>query len=205
LTNYPEGQVEMMEAVNNPEDPSAGTRSVPFGRELWIEQDDFREAPPKGYHRLYPGNEVRLRYGYIIKCHDFVKDPATGEILEIHCTYDPQTRSGQQTRKVKSTIHWVSAAHSIPIEARLYDKLFTVENPNETPEGLDFTVFVNPKSLEIVAGQAEPSVANAPCGNRYQFERLGYFCVDKSSTSGRLVFNRTVELRDTWAKIQKQL
>jgi glutaminyl-tRNA synthetase len=205
LTNYPEGQVEMMEAVNNPEDPSAGTRSVPFGRELWIEQDDFREAPPKGYHRLYPGNEVRLRYGYIIKCHDFVKDPATGEISEIHCTYDRETRSGQQTRKVKSTIHWVSAAHSIPIEARLYDKLFTVENPNETPEGQDFTLFLNPKSLEIVAGQAEPSLANAPYGDRYQFERLGYFCVDKSSTRGRLVFNRTVELRDTWAKIQKQL
>jgi glutaminyl-tRNA synthetase len=205
LTNYPEGQVEMMEAVNNPEDSSAGTRSVPFGRELWIEQDDFREAPPKGYHRLYPRNEVRLRYGYIIKCHDFVKDPATGEISEIHCTYDPETRSGQQTRKVKSTIHWVSAAHSIPIEARLYEKLFTVENPNETPEGQDFTVFLNPKSLEIVTGQAEPSVANAPCGSRYQFERLGYFCVDKSSTGGRLIFNRTVELRDTWAKVQKQL
>lgn len=205
LTNYPEGLVEMMEAVNNPEDPSAGTRSVPFGRELWIEQDDFREAPPKGYHRLYPGNEVRLRYGYIIKCHDFVKDPATGEISEIHCTYDPQTRSGQQTRKVKSTIHWVSAAHSIPIEARLYDKLFTVENPNETPEGLDFTVFLNPKSLEIVGGQAEPSLANSLCGDRYQFERLGYFCADKSSTRERLIFNRTVELRDTWAKIQKQL
>ena len=204
LTNYPEGQVEMMEAVNNPEDPSAGTRSVPFSRELWIEQDDFRESPPKGYHRLYPGNEVRLRYGYIIKCHDFVKDPETGEISEIHCTYDPETRSGQQTRKVKSTIHWVSAAHSIPIEARLYDKLFTVEDPNETPEGQDFTVFLNPKSLEVVTGQAEPSVANAPCGSRYQFERLGYFCVDKSSTPGRLVFNRTVELRDTWAKIEQR-
>ncbi|HLH31942.1 MAG TPA: glutamine--tRNA ligase, partial [Terriglobia bacterium] len=204
LTNYPEGQVEMMEAVNNPEDPSAGTRSVPFARELWIEQDDFRETPPKGYHRLYPGNEVRLRYGYIIKCHDFVKDPATCEISEIHCTYDPETRSGKQTRKVKSTIHWVSAAHSIPIQARLYDKLFTAENPNDAPEGLDFTAFLNPKSLEIVSGQAEPSLANAHCGDRYQFERLGYFCVDKSSTRERLVFNRTVELRDTWAKIQKQ-
>ena len=205
LTNYPEGQVEMMDAINNPEDPSAGTRSVPFGRELWIEQDDFREAPPKGYHRLYPGNEVRLRYGYIIKCHDFVKDPVTGEISEIHCTYDPETRSGRQTRKVKSTIHWVSAAHSVPVEARLYEKLFTVENPNETPEGQDFTVFLNPRSLDVVTGQAEPSVANAACGSRYQFERLGYFCVDKSSTRGRLIFNRTVELRDTWAKLQKQL
>src|SRR4051794_12341051 len=135
LTNYPEGQVEFVDAVNNPEDTSAGTRPVPFSRELWIEREDFREAPPKGYHRLYPGNEVRLRYGYIIKCQNAVKDPVTGEITEIHCTYDPQTRSGQQTRKVKSTIHWVSAAEAIPVEIRLYDKLFTVENPNEAPEG----------------------------------------------------------------------
>src|SRR5918911_1279971 len=149
LTNYPEGQVEFVEAVNNPEDVSAGTRSVPFSRELWIEQEDFRETPPKGYHRLYPGNEVRLRYGYIIKCHDFVKDPATGEITEIHCTYDAETHSGQQTRKVKSTIHWVSAAEAIPVEVRLYDKLFTAENPNETPEGQDFTMYLNPKSLEV--------------------------------------------------------
>jgi glutaminyl-tRNA synthetase len=205
LTNYPEGQVEWMEAVNNPEDATAGTRSVPFSRELWIEQDDFRETPPKGYHRLYPGNEVRLRYGYIIKCHDVVKDPATGEITEVHCTYDPETRSGQHTRKVKSTIHWISAAHAVPIEVRLYDKLFTVENPNETPEGADFTTFINPKSLDVVAGKAEPSLKNARPGDRYQFERLGYFCADKSSTGEKLVFNRTVELRDTWAKLQKQL
>jgi glutaminyl-tRNA synthetase len=205
LTNYPEGQVEMMEAINNPEDASAGTRSVPFSRELWIEQDDFREVPPKGYHRLYPGNEVRLRYGYIIKCHDVVKDPVTGEITEIHCTYDPETRSGQPTRKVKSTIHWVSAAEAIPVEIRLYDKLFTVENPNDAPEGQDATMYLNPKSLEIVHGKAEPSLANARPGDRYQFERLGYFCADKSSTAERLVFNRTVELRDTWAKVQKQL
>ena len=205
LTNYPEGQVEFVEAVNNPEDADAGTRSVPFGRELWIDQEDFREAPPKGYHRLYPGNEVRLRYGYIIKCHDFVKDPATGEITEIHCTYDPETRSGQQTRKVKSTIHWVSAAEAIPVEVRLYDKLFTAENPNETPEGQDFTMYLNPKSLEVVQGKAEPSLASARPGDRYQFERLGYFCVDKSSTAERLVFNRTAELRDTWAKLQKRL
>jgi glutaminyl-tRNA synthetase len=204
LTNYPEGQVESMEAVNNPEDESAGTRSVPFSRELWIERDDFREVPPKGYHRLYPGNEVRLRYGYIIKCQQAVKDSVTGEITEIHCTYDPETRSGQQTRKVKSTIHWVSAAHAVPIETRLYDKLFTVENPNEAPEGKDFTVFLNPNSLEVVQGKAEPSLANARPGDRYQFERLGYFCVDKPSAPGRLLFNRTVELRDTWAKIQKQ-
>ena len=205
LTNYPEGQVEFMEAVNNPEDANAGTRSVPFGRELWIEQDDFRETPPKGYHRLYPGNEVRLRYGYIVKCHDFVKDPATGEITEIHCTYDPETRSGQATRKVKSTIHWVAAAQAIPIEVRLYEKLFTAENPNETPEGQDFTMHLNPKSLEVVQGKAEPSLASARPGDRYQFERLGYFCVDKSSTTQRLVFNRTAELRDTWAKLQKRL
>jgi len=204
ITNYPEGKVEMMEAVNNPEDAAAGTRSVPFSRELWIEQDDFRETPPKGYYRLYPGNEVRLRYGYIIKCHDVVKDPVSGEITEIHCTYDPETRTGQQTRKVKSTIHWVSAAHAVPIEARLYDKLFTVENPNETPEGADFTVFLNPKSLEVVHGRAEPSLGEAQPGARYQFERLGYFCVDQASTAERLVFNRTVELRDTWAKLQKQ-
>jgi glutaminyl-tRNA synthetase len=205
LTNYPEGQVEFLEAVNNPEDANAGKRSVPFGGELWIDQEDFREEPPKGYHRLYPGNEVRLRYGYIIKCHDFVKDPATGEITEIRCTYDPQTRSGQQARKVKSTIHWVSAAEAIPVEVRLYDKLFTAENPNETPEGQDFTMYLNPKSLEVVEGKAEPSLASARPGDRYQFERLGYFCVDKSSKAERPVFNRTAELRDTWAKLQKRL
>jgi glutaminyl-tRNA synthetase len=205
LTNYPEGQVEMMDAVNNPEDATAGTRSVPFSRELWIEEEDFRETPPKGYHRLYPGNEVRLRYAYIIKCHDVVKDPVTGKITEVHCTYDPQTRSGQETRKIKSTIHWISAAHAIPVEARMYEKLFTVENPNETPEGSDFTMFLNPKSLEVLHGKAEPSVKDARPGDRYQFERLGYFCTDKSSTVERLVFNRTVELRDTWAKLQKQL
>ena len=204
LTNYPEGEVEYVEAVNNPEDASAGARTLPFGRELWIEQEDFRETPPKGYYRLYPGNEVRLRYGYIIKCHDVVKDPATGEIKEVHCTYDPETRSGQQTRKVKSTIHWVSAAEAIPVEVRLYEKLFTVENPNESPEGADFTMYLNPKSLEIVHGKAEPSLAKAQSGDRYQFERLGYFCADKLTDAARLVFNRTVELRDTWAKIQKQ-
>jgi glutaminyl-tRNA synthetase len=204
LTNYPEGQVELKDAINNPENPDAGTRSVPFGRELWIEQDDFREVPPKGYHRLYPGNEARLRYGYIIKCENVVKDPATGEVTEIHCTYDPQTGSGQKTRKVKSTIHWVSAAQAIPVEVRVYDKLFTAENPNETPEGQDFTTHLNPQSLEVVHGKAEPSLASAQPGDRYQFERLGYFCVDKSSKAERLVFNRTVELRDTWARLQKR-
>jgi len=205
ITNYPEGQVEMLDAVNNPEDESAGTRSVPFSRELWIEEDDFRETPPKGYYRLYPGNEVRLRYGYVIKCTEVVKDPDTGNITEVHCEYDPQTRSGQHTRKVKSTIHWISAAHAVPIEVRLYDKLFTALNPNETPEGSDFTMFINPKSLEVVHGKAEPSVAEARPGDRFQFERLGYFCADKSLTPERLVFNRTVELRDTWAKLQKKL
>jgi glutaminyl-tRNA synthetase len=205
LTNYPEGEGEFLEAVNNPEDPDAGTRSVRFGRELWVERDDFREEPPKGYHRLYPGNEVRLRYGYIIKCDHVVKDPATGEVTEIHCTYDPETRSGKQTRRVKSTIHWVSAAEAIPVEVRLYDRLFTAENPNEAPEGKDFTMYLNPNSLEVVEGKAEPSLASAGPGDRYQFERLGYFCAEKTSTVERLVFNRTVELRDAWAKLQKRM
>ncbi len=204
LTNYPEGQVEQLEAINNPEDPTAGKRSVPFSRELWIEQDDFREVPPKGYHRLYPGNEARLRYGYIIKCNDVIKDPVTGEVTEIHCTYDAATRSGGESRKVKSTIHWVSAAHAVPVEVNLYDKLFHVENPNVTPEGQDFTVHLNPNSLQTVQAWAEPSVAEAKPGDRYQFERLAYFCADKTSTAEKLIFNRTVELRDTWAKVQKK-
>ena len=204
LTNYPEDQVEMREAVNNPEDEGAGTRSVPFSRELWIEQDDFKEEPPKRYHRLHPGNEVRLRYGYIIRCNEVVKDPVTGEVTEIHCTYDPETSSGQTTRKVKSTIHWVSAARAIPVEIRLYDKLFTAENPNETPEGQDFATHLNPESLQVIHGKAEPALETAQPGDRYQFERMGYFCADKSSTAERLVFNRTVELRDTWARLQKR-
>jgi glutaminyl-tRNA synthetase len=205
LTNYPEAQVEFVDAINNPEDASAGTRSVPFSRELWIEQEDFRESPSKGYHRLYPGNEVRLRYAYIIKCHDVVKDPDTGDITEIHCTYDPETRSGQQTRKVKSTIHWVSAADTIPVAVRLYEKLFAVENPNHVPEDGDLAMHLNPNSLELVQGKAEASLAKAKPGDRYQFERLGYFCADKGSSADRLVFNRTVELRDTWAKLQKKI
>ena len=205
LTNYPEGQVEFVEGINNPEDASAGTRSVPFTRELWIEQDDFRESPPKGYYRLYPGNEVRLRYGYIIKCHSVVKDPVTGEVTEVHCTYDPETRSGQHTRKVKATIHWVSVAQAIPVEARLYEKLFTAENPNNVPEDGDFTMYLNPRSLEVVEAKAELWLAKAKPGDRYQFERLGYFCADKDSSTERLVFNRTVELRDTWAKLQKKI
>jgi glutaminyl-tRNA synthetase len=204
VTNYPEGQVEFVDAINNPEDVSAGTRSVPFSRELWIEQEDFRESPPKGYYRLYPGNEVRLRYAYIVKCHNVVKDPNTGEVIEIHCTYDPETRSGQHTRKVKSAIHWVSAAEAISVEVRLYGKLFTVENPNDVPEEGDFAMHLNPVPLEIVQGRAEASLAQAKPGYRCQFERLGYFCADKHSRADRLVFNRTAELRDTWAKVQKK-
>jgi glutaminyl-tRNA synthetase len=208
IENYPEGQVEELEAVNNPEDPSMGTRQVPFSRELYIEQEDFRENPPKKYHRLYPGNEVRLRYAYIIKCTGVVKDPKTGEIVEVRCTYDPATKSGsgQEGKKVKGTIHWVSAAQAIPAEVRLYDHLFTKPNPDEVEEGQDFTVNINPNSLETLSSsRLEPSLASAAPGNFYQFERQGYFCVDnKDSSSNHLVFNRTVTLRDTWAKIEKK-
>jgi len=194
-----------MEAVNNPEDAAAGTRKVPFSRVLYIEQDDFREHPPKQYFRLSPGCEVRLRYGYFITCTSAVKN-AAGEVVEIHCTYDPATRGGNAPdgRKVKSTIHWVSAAHAVDAEVRLYDNLFSVENPNDVPEGRDFTMHLNPNSLEILSGcKLEPGLGSAALGARYQFERLGYFCVDKDSTPGRLVFNRTAALRDTWAKIEK--
>jgi glutaminyl-tRNA synthetase len=206
IDNYPEGQVEEMEAVNNPEDPSAGTRKVPFSRVLYIEQDDFREVPPKGYFRLSPGREVRLRYGYLVTSTSVVKDNA-GEVVEVHCTYDPATRGGNTPdgRKVKSTIHWVSAAHAIDAEVRLYDNLFVKENPNEVSEGQDFTANLNPHSLDVVSyAKLEPSLASAAPGSRYQFERLGYFCVDPDSSSGKLVFNRTVALKDTWAKIEKR-
>jgi glutaminyl-tRNA synthetase len=206
IDNYPEGQVEEMEAVNNPEDPSAGTRRVPFSRVLSIEQDDFREDPPKQYYRLSPGREVRLRYGYFVTCTHAVKNQA-GEVVEIHCTYDPATRGGNAPdgRKVKSTIHWVSAAHSIDAEVRLYDNLFTKEDPNQTEEGQDFIANLNPHSLEVVAGaKLEPSLAGAAAGSRYQFERLGYFAVDSDSSAARLVFNRTVGLKDAWAKIEKR-
>jgi glutaminyl-tRNA synthetase len=206
IENYPEGQVEQMEAVNNPEDPSAGTRKVPFSRELYIEQEDFREDPPKKYFRLYPGNEVRLRYAYIVKCTGVVKDK-NGEIIEVRCTYDPATRSGvgQEGKKVKGTIHWVSAAQAIPAEVRLYDYLFSKPNPDEVEDGQDFTVNINPNSLEtLTACRLEPSLASAAPGQRYQFERQGYFCVDtKDSSAKHLVFNRTATLRDTWAKIEK--
>jgi len=206
IDNYPEGQVESMEAVNNPEDPGAGTRPVPFSRVLYIEQDDFREDPPKQYFRLSPGREVRLRYGYFITCTGVVKNDQ-GEVIEVHCTYDPATRGGNAPdgRKVKSTIHWVSATHAIDAEVRLYETLFTRENPNEVAEGGDFTDNLNPKSLEVLtAAKLEPSVNGAPAGTRYQFERLGYFAVDPDSAGSKLVFNRTVGLKDTWAKIEKR-
>ena len=206
VDNYPEGQVDQMEAINNPEDASAGTRTVPFSRVLYIEQDDFREDPPKQYFRLSPGREVRLRYGYFVTCTNVVKDSA-GNVIEIHCTYDPATRGGNAPdgRKVKSTIHWVSAMHAIDAEVRLYDTLFTSENPSDVPEGMDFTANLNPHSLEIINNaKLEPGLKAAAPGSRYQFERLGYFSVDPDSTPDKPVFNRTVQLRDTWAKIEKK-
>jgi len=205
LVNYPEGQVEELEAVNNPEDPGMGTRKVPFSRRLYIEQEDFREEPPKGYYRLAPGREVRLRYAYFIKCVDVVKDEA-GRVVELRCTYDPATRGGDAPdgRKVKSTLHWVSAAHALPAEVRMYDRLFVKENPEEVPEGADFTVNLNPRSLDVLSRcWVEPCLAGAAPGSRHQFERQGYFCVDPDSTAGRLVFNLTVPLRDSWAKVEK--
>ncbi len=206
LENYPEGQVEELEAVNNPEDPNAGTRKVPFSRELYIEQDDFREEPPKGFFRLSPGKEVRLRYAYIIKCTEVVKDPSTGEVREVRCTFDPETKSGsaQSKRKVKATIHWVSAAHALGAEVRLYDHLFSVEDPDDVPEGVDWLANMNPQSLErLTSCHVEPCLANSKPGDRYQFERLGYFCVDRESTGKMKVFNRSVTLRDAWAKVGK--
>ncbi len=206
IDNYPEGQVEQMEAVNNPEDAEMGTRAVPFSRVLYIEQDDFREDPPKQYFRLAPGREVRLRYGYFVTCISVVKD-AAGQVTEIHCTYDPATRGGNAPdgRKVKSTIHWVSAEHAVDAEVRLYDTLFTREDPNQVEEGQDFTANLNPNSLEVVNGaKLEPSLLGAKPGAGYQFERLGYFSVDPDTTPEKLVFNRTVALRDTWAKIEKK-
>jgi glutaminyl-tRNA synthetase len=206
IDNYPADQVEEMDAVNNPEDSSAGTRKVPFSRELYIEQDDFREVPPKGYYRLSPGREVRLRYGYLITAKSVVKNEK-GEVMEVHCTYDPATRGGNTPdgRKVKSTIHWVSAAHAIDAEVRIYENLFTKENPSELEEGEDFTANLNPNSLEVIAdAKVEPSLAKAAVGERFQFERLGYFCVDLDSKAGKPVFNRTVALKDTWAKFEKK-
>ena len=206
IDNYPEGQEEELEAVNNPEDPGAGTRKVPFSQTVYIEQDDFREIPPKKFFRLAPGQEVRLRYAYIIKCVGVVKDERTGEVVELHCTYDPQTKSGssQEGRKVKGTVHWVSAAHALRAEVRLYDPLFTQPDPGNVPEGQDVSSILNPHSLERLSGcLLEPSLAGAAPGSRYQFERQGYFCVDSDSSADKLVFNRTVPLRDSWAKIEK--
>jgi glutaminyl-tRNA synthetase len=206
IDNYPDGQVEQMDAVNNPEDESMGSRKVPFSRVLYIEQEDFREDPPKQYFRLAPGREVRLRYAYFVTCISVVKD-ASGQVTEIHCTYDPATRGGNAPdgRKVKSTIHWVSAEHAIDAEVRLYDTLFTREDPNQVDEGHEFTENLNPQSLEVVSGaKLEPSLRGAAPGTGYQFERLGYFSVDPDSLPDKLVFNRTVALRDTWAKIEKK-
>jgi len=206
IDNYPEDQVEELQAVNNPEDPAAGTRPVPFSRVLYIEQDDFREDPPKKYYRLAPGREVRLRYAYFVRCVDVVKDPQTGKVVELHCTYDPATRGGDAPdgRKVKATLHWVSAAHALEAEVRLYDHLFTRPDPENTAEGEDFKDFINPESMVVLPRCfVEPSLAAAKPGERFQFERLGYFCVDPDSTPERLVFNRTVSLKDTWAKIEK--
>ena len=207
IDNYPEGQVDELDAVNNPEDPSMGTRKVSFSREIYIEQDDFREEPPKGFFRLSPGHEVRLRYAYIVKCIGVVKDSQTGEIKEIHCTYDPETKSGssRSSRKVKATIHWLSAPHAVSAEVRLYEQLFTKEDPDDAPQGLDWTANLNSQSLERLTDcRVEPFLTNAKAGERYQFERLGYFCVDSvDSSPGHLVFNRAVTLRDTWAKIER--
>lgn len=202
IENYPEGAVEELEAVNNPEDPGMGTRLIPFSRVVYIEQDDFREDPPKKFYRLTPGQEVRLRYAYIIKCTGVIKDDRTGEIIEVRCTYDRSTRGGssQEGRKVKGTLHWVSAAHALEAEVRLYESLFDPDQ-DRSP---DTSPAVNPNSMERVAGcLVEPSLAGAQAGNRYQFERQGYFCVDPDSRTGNLIFNRTVPLRDTWAKIEK--
>jgi glutaminyl-tRNA synthetase len=207
IENYPEDKVEEMDCVNNPEDPAAGTRKVPFSRVLYIEEEDFREEPPKKYYRLAPGREVRLRYAYFIKCVGVVKDEKTGEVVEVRCTYDPETRGGDAPdgRKVKATLHWVSAAQALQAEVRLYDHLFTKQDPTEDKDGKDFKAHLNPHSLTTLTScRAEPSLGAAAPGSRFQFERQGYFCVDsKDSRPDRLVFNRTVTLRDTWAKIQK--
>jgi glutaminyl-tRNA synthetase len=208
IENYPDDEVEELEAINNPEDPAMGTRMVPFSRVLYIERDDFREDPPKKWFRLAPGREVRLRYGYYITCVDMVKDKQTGEVIELRCTYDPATKGGWSPdgRKVKGTLHWVSAAHAIEAEVRLYDYLFLQSSPEEGEEGSDFKSNINQDSLEVLPScRLEPSLAGATPGSRYQFERLGYFCLDPDSSVEKLIFNRTVTLRDTWAKIEKKM
>jgi glutaminyl-tRNA synthetase len=207
IDNYPDDKVEEFDAVNNPEDPKAGTRKVPFSKVLYIEQEDFREVPPPKYFRLAPGREVRLRYAYLITCVGVKKDEKTGEVIEVHCTYDPATRGGDAPdgRKVQSTMHWVSAKHAIEAEARLYDHLFTKENPLDVEEGGDYKQYLNPNSIEVLKScRVEPSLANAKPGGLYQFERMGYFCVDPDTAPQKPIFNRTVTLRDEWAKIQKK-
>ena len=207
ITNYPEGRVEEMEAINNPEDPAAGSRKVPFSREIFIDADDFRENPPPKYFRLAPGREVRLRYGYIIRCTDYVSDPVTGKVKEIHCTYDPETRGGYAPdgRKVQGTIHWVSAAHALDAKIRIYDRLFTEINPNKVEEGKSFLDLLNPNSCTVLHNcKIEPGLAGSQPGDKFQFERKGFFCVDPDSRPGALVFNQTVSLRDSWAKIEQK-
>jgi glutaminyl-tRNA synthetase len=206
IDNYPEYQVDEMDAVNNPEDESAGSRKIPFARVLYIEQDDFREVPPPKYFRLSPGREVRLRYGYFVTCTSVVKNDK-GEVIEVHCTYDPASKGGNSPdgRKVKSTIHWVSAAHAADAEVRIYENLFTKENPSDVELGKDVLDSLNPNSLEIISdAKVEPSLASAAPGTRYQFERLGYFCADPDSKPGKPVFNRTVALKDAWARVEKK-
>jgi glutaminyl-tRNA synthetase len=208
IENYPEDLVEDMEAVNNPEDPAMGTRKVPFSRVLYIERDDFHENPPKQFYRLAPGREVRLRYAFFIKCTGVVKDDTTGEIIELRCTYDPTTRGGDAPdgRKVKATLHWVSASHALDVEARLYDHLFTSADPGDVPEGVDWKSLINPASLRTLQScKAEPVLKDCAPLDKYQLERVGYFCVDPDSSPEKLIFNRTVTLRDTWAKIQKSI
>jgi glutaminyl-tRNA synthetase len=206
IDNYPEDQVDELDAVNNPEDESAGTRKVPFSKVIYIEQQDFMEDPPKKFFRLSIGREVRLRYAYFITCNSAVKDD-DGNVVELHCTYDPETRGGDSPdgRKVKATLHWVSAAHALDAEIRLYDHLFTKENPSDVGEDEDWLEGMNPDSLEVLDGcKVEPSLAGSPAGARVQFERQGYFCIDQDTTQDKMVINRTLSLRDTWAKIQKQ-
>jgi len=206
IDNYPEGEGEFVEVANNPENAAAGMRQVPFSREIYIEQDDFREVPPPKYYRLSPGKEVRLRNAYFITAHKVVKD-AAGNVVEVHCTYDPASRGGNSPdgRKVKSTIHWVSTKHAVSAEVRLYEKLFTKSDPNDYAEGGSFLDNLNPDSLEVIAdAKLEPSLAEARVGEPFQFERVGYFCLDPESANGKLVFNRTLSLKDSWAKIEKK-
>jgi glutaminyl-tRNA synthetase len=202
IDNYPEGQEEFMEAVNNPEHPEAGTRKMPFSKALYIEREDFMENPPNKFFRLKPGGEVRLKYAYIIQCESVVKD-ANGEILEIHCSYQPDTRSGMpnSNKKVKGTLHWVSIKHAKPVEVRLYDRLFIKENPDDVEEGEHFKDFLNPDSLRVITAYIEPGLSTVTAGDQYQFERIGYFCADQDTRDGKVVFNRTVSLKDNWAKI----